>query len=101
VARDVPLRIASCATTTAALHSLVSERAAALVASGFSLHDAIKLVRTARALHPPAEVVLITDDIDELKAALRSQGLYAEVLRGPARVSDLVRRLGAPSILAK
>lgn len=97
LARRLPLRITPVTSWADALDAMVDEGAAALVATGFSVEEGIALVRCARALHPPAEVVLITDDVEALRGVLHTTGLYAEVLRGPANVTDLVRRLGAPS----
>lgn len=73
--------------------------AAALLAGGASVVVAdrgrwIDVVRAARAQRPPLPVVVVSRDAGACRARLGEARLFAEVLSAPARVEDILDRLG-------
>ena len=83
-----------CSSTADAVAALGEGGARALVTDlEPSDHEVLALVGAARALSPPAQVVVLTAAPLAVRAVLRSHAIPAEVLRRPARVRDVLARV--------
>jgi hypothetical protein len=56
--------------------------------------DALDIVARLRDEVDPVHAVISTDEPRRLRAELKRRGLFAEVLRGPVRLSEVLPRMG-------
>jgi hypothetical protein len=59
--------------------------------------DALEIVAKLRDEADPVHAVVSTDEPRRLRAELKRRGLFAEVLRGPIRLSEVLPRMGLRS----